>query len=353
MLRGESWPVYALVLAALLNFLQVVVSPSQAILNAGLIESALDQGLRSFSQTRLGDCKAQLAYLASNYANSDLVVLGGINPVFWVEMLLLCITFGIVFLVWGKSRSLRQEKPELFSVGWSLTVGLVLLVVDQIRYSRTSIFKEDKNFYTWSSYCLQGDAAWLVDIAAYLPVYFSLGAAITIYCRIASRVKPENAELSHNQIGLGREHYFLSGTMLTVTWISGLFFLFWLVGTKIGPTSSFFYAAQAAVIFGLIFGLILFSGSKAIRLNSWYHKQFEAARIQVASQRGIQPEQVTDKDVQDKAAVQENPFDAMIGVHGKSFVTSLTSLAGPIMFYLGHTVPALSPFVELFGELVG
>jgi len=99
----RKWPFFCLFAALILNLCQLFVSPFTKIINQQTIESALISGTRSFSHTWFGDCSAQLSYLASKIGDKS-IVLGGVNPVFWIELLLLATTFLIVFLAFLKAR---------------------------------------------------------------------------------------------------------------------------------------------------------------------------------------------------------------------------------------------------------
>ncbi|MEP2984622.1 MAG: hypothetical protein ABJN39_07840 [Sulfitobacter sp.] len=264
-----------------MNVAQLLVSPIAKIADAETIKNLLASGDRSIAATRFGNCTAQLDYLTLNINDENLITLGGIRPVFGVEIFLLVTTFLIVFLVWHKGQNLIAERPSVFSIKWSVVIGLVLLAVDQVRYINTSVLLIDKNFFTWSSYCLQGDAAWAFDVIAYLPVYFGLGAAISIFCRGVARVDPDNASLNKNDIGLKSEYHLISGTMVWTSWISAGFFLIWVAGTGIGLSSSIFYASQAAIVFGLILILVIYSGYRAYQINVWYSAEFENKRLAV------------------------------------------------------------------------
>lgn len=347
-LRG--WPYWCIGSAIILNFFQLLVSPHEILTDRKSIIAALESGKRTFSHTSFGSCQLQLDYLASNVNNKSIIV-GGVNPVFWVEIILLMTTFSIVFLIYFRSKNIIKLDTTIFSFRWSIATGAILLMIDQIRYINTSVTIIKKNFYTWSSYCFHGDLGWLFDVLAYVPVYFSLGAIITIFVRVVMRVSPDNANIKFNNIGMKLEHKFISGTMTWVSLISITFFVFWLTGTNIGITASIFYAAQAVVIFLLILCLLMYSGYRSYTINSWYQNQFEITREKIAVTRKIDVQEVLDSDVLE-SGIAENPFDEFMGVEGKNFGKLFAAIAGPIVGYLASTVPGIQKVLAAYKALI-
>ena len=351
-MRFKSLPVTLFVAALTLNVLQLLTSPFEKLADTTIIKGQLLAGARSFSTTRFGNCDAQLSYLATNISNADLVTVGGIRWVFGVELMLLVAVFSIVFLVWNRTARLLELAPECFSIKHSLIAGLVLLLVDQIRYLNTSVFKVEKNFYTWSSYCFHGDLAWLFDVLAYAPLYFGLGAAITIFWKASNRVKSTNADIHLVDLGLGAEHKAISGTMAWTSAISIFFFVVWLVGTRISPSSSVFYAAQATLIYGLILLLVLYSGFRALRLNQWYDTEVLKVRKSLAKKEGVDVAKIGLRDLEDEG-IKPNPFAPYIGPHGTSFGKLVASVVIPIFGYLGQTSDAIQRVADVFKAVSG
>lgn len=347
----NNWPIWCFTIAVVLNVAQLLLSPIAKIADTETIKGLLANGERSIASTRFGNCIGQLDYLARNVKDEQLITLGGIRPVFGVEILLLVTTFVIVFLVWAKSKDLVEQDKEVFSVKWSIIVGSLLLCVDQARYINTSVLLTEKHFFTWSSYCLQGDAAWAMDVIAYLPVYFGLGAAVSLFCRAVSRITPNNASVSSNEIGLKNEYHFVSGTMVWISGISVLFFAIWVAGTGIGLSSSIFYASQAAIVFGLILALVLYSGYRAFRINEWYDVKFEKRRSELAAEKNQSSSEVSDSAVTD-TGIMENPFKSYIGPHGTTFGKLVAKIAVPIMGYLASTNSVVSMWWDVIKELV-
>ncbi|CTQ51305.1 hypothetical protein JDO7802_03344 [Jannaschia donghaensis] len=207
----QTWPIWCLCTALILNIFQLLASPIASVIDEPAIRAAIAEGTRAFGMTQFGSCTSQLEHIASN-ADPNAITIGGIQPVFLVELVLLLTTFLLIFLVYSKSQPLLAEHPEVYSTKWTLVAGLALFLVDQARYLSTSVFPETKNFFTWSSYCLQGDLSWLFDALAYVPVYFGLGFALATFIRGTGRVTPKNAILGHHSIGLASEHYLITGT---------------------------------------------------------------------------------------------------------------------------------------------
>jgi len=347
-LRG--WPFWCLGAAVILNFFQFLVSPYDILKDKTTITAALDVGVKSFPNTLFGNCHLQLEYLSNNIIKKSIII-GGINPVFWVEYALLITTFSIVFLVYFKSKKIINVHGEIFSPQWAIIIGLILLTLDQVRYINTSVIIIKKNFYTWSSYCFHGDFGWLFDILAYIPVYFALGAIITIFIRVVMRVSPDNADIKFNNIGLKLEHNFISGTMTWVSLISITFFVFWLAGTNIGISASVFYALQAFFVFLLILGLLLYSGYRSYKINIWYQNEFELIREKIAADRKVSAQEVLDTEVSD-SGIAGNPFFEFMGVEGKNFGKLFAAIAGPIIGYLASTVPDIQKVLAAYKALI-
>lgn len=351
-MRFQSLPLMLLTSALILNAIQLLTSPFEKLADATVIQEHLAAGSRSFAVTRFGNCDAQLNYLAMNMANVDLVTVGGIRWVFGVELTLLVAAFSIVFLVWNRTASLIDQNPDCFSSKHAVFVGLILLVVDQVRYLNTSVFPVEKNFFTWSSYCFHGDLAWLFDVLAYVPLYFGLGAAITIFWKASNRVVATNADIRRVDLGLGAEYKAISGTMAWTSAISIFFFVVWLVGTRISPSSSVFYAAQATLIYGLILVLVFYSGFRAFRLNKWYSEEVLKARQDLASRQSKDIEMIGQRELED-AGIKPNPFGTYIGPHGTAFGKLVASVVIPIFGYLGQTSDTIQRISDTFKAVSG
>jgi len=156
--------------------------------------------------------------------------------------------------------------------------------------------------------------------------------------------------VTYNFLNLEGEYNFLSGTMTWVSAISVVFFVIWVAGTGIGITASVFYATQAAIVFCLILGLLLFFGFRSYKLNVWYDEEFEAARSKIATDRGVKPQQIPNDEVE-KSGVAENPFQSFIGPHGKNFGKLFAAIAGPIVGYLSITVPVIQKVMKVFKDM--
>ena len=131
---------------------------------------------------------------------------------------------------------------------WGFSIGQSLFAFELYRYYWTSIAANEKQLFTTSSYCFQGDLALLISSLGYLLMYTALALGIARFISLSIDALKKNS-LEENRVINDSES--LRTICKIYTWLpyfSYAGFTVWIAGTGITGTASEMYLNHAILI---------------------------------------------------------------------------------------------------------
>jgi len=213
-------------------------------------------------------------------------------------------------------------------------IFLLLLFSDQTRYYFTSIHDVDKKFFSWSSYCLRGELGWAFDFATYAAMYVPVALVISGLLAINRRVSKADFDLYKVGFGYQGDLDVIEGVFKWLRVVAISFFFIWPITNKLDENANILYAIQAMALFTLIAIVYIWALYIFRRIDIWYESKRNEIRLQLAEEKGVDPNQILEHDISEKG-IQPNPYRKHIGQHRTLALANLGAILLPVFGFLG------------------
>ncbi|MDD9910407.1 MAG: hypothetical protein OXR62_12035 [Ahrensia sp.] len=293
-------------------------------------------------------CEFQFEYFLKIFGESGLgqsnLYLSGMFPALFGELFIQTASIFIFSFLIIKYKNVS----EVLKIGEISILALVLTAIDQFRYAQESIYKINKNTFTYSSYCFQGDISSIIDIFSYFCIFFLTSIFILTFVDVISRLF--HAELHSREMGFGYfdEFSFVEITFVWTRTVALAAPAVWIWANSSDGSVSIAVALEASAYLVILVAALASAQSLFVKVKVWHDRQdgFLTKRLDSLSIGGNSIAGVRFR----QANLVENRYEVYVGTNYEKIPLNLISIAAPILAIVDTWFPDLK---DILGGVSG